>query len=93
MPHSWYTGKGLALHPQRNPAIKKGFGMYFKLLTAIVLLVLVLIFIFQNMIPVQIQFLVWQVETARGLMALIILLIGVVIGWLGRGQLAHRRKH
>jgi uncharacterized integral membrane protein len=66
--------------------------MYFKLLSAVVLLILVLIFIFQNMIPVTIQFLAWRVETARGLMALVILLIGVVIGWLGRGQLAHRKK-
>lgn len=66
--------------------------MYFKLLTAIVLLVLVLIFIFQNVEMVQIQFLVWQVETARGLMALIIFLVGVVTGWLGRSQLAHRKK-
>ena len=66
--------------------------MYFKLLTTIVLLILVLIFIFQNMTPVQIQFLAWQVETARGLMALVVLLIGVIVGWLGRGQVAHRRR-
>lgn len=66
--------------------------MYYKLLTAIVLLILVLIFIFQNTQMVTIQFLAWQVETARGVMALVILLIGVIIGWLGRGQWAHRKK-
>lgn len=66
--------------------------MYYKLLTAIVLLILVLIFIFQNTQMVTIQFLAWRVETARGVMALVILLIGVIIGWLGRGQWAHRKK-
>jgi len=67
--------------------------MYFKLLTAIILLILVLIFIFQNTQVVTIEFLAWRVETARGLMALIILLIGIAVGWLGRSQLAHRRRH
>lgn len=66
--------------------------MYAKLLTAVILLILVLIFIFQNTQMVTIEFLAWRAETARGLMALVILLIGVVIGWLGRGQLAHRKK-
>lgn len=66
--------------------------MYYKLLTAIVLLILVLIFIFQNQQMVTIEFLAWRVETARGVMALVILLIGVIIGWLGRGQWAHRKK-
>ncbi|MEF8792964.1 LapA family protein [Thiohalorhabdus sp.] len=66
--------------------------MYYKLLTALILLILVLIFIFQNTQMVTIEFLAWRVETARGVMALVILLIGVIIGWLGRGQWAHRKK-
>ncbi|HKJ70127.1 MAG TPA: LapA family protein [Gammaproteobacteria bacterium] len=66
--------------------------MYYKLLTAVILLILVLIFIFQNWQPVTIQFLFWRQETARGLMALVILLIGIAVGWLGRSQLARRKK-
>lgn len=65
---------------------------YYKLLFAVILLLLVLIFIFQNTQQVAIQFLIWEVSTARGIMVLLILLVGTLIGWLGRGQVASRRR-
>lgn len=65
--------------------------MYYKLLLALVLLIVVLIFIFQNTQVVTIQFLAWEATTSRGLMVLTILLAGILIGWLGRAQVAHRR--
>jgi len=65
---------------------------YYKLLFAVILLLLVLIFIFQNTQQVTIQFLLWEVSTARGIMVLLILLAGTLIGWLGRAQVASRRR-
>jgi len=66
--------------------------MYYKLLFALVLLILVLVFIIQNGAMVEIHFLAWSLTMGRGLMVLVILLAGIAIGWLGRAQLAHRRK-
>ena len=66
--------------------------MYYKLLFALVLLILVLVFIIQNGAMVEIHFLAWSLTLARGVMVLTILLVGILIGWLGRAQIAHRRK-
>jgi uncharacterized integral membrane protein len=66
--------------------------MYYKLLFALVLLILVLVFIIQNGAMVEIHFLAWSLTMGRGLMVLAILLVGIAIGWLGRAQLSHRRK-
>jgi uncharacterized integral membrane protein len=66
--------------------------MYYKLLFALVLLILVLLFIIQNSAMVEIHFLAWSLTMGRGLMVLMILLVGILVGWLGRSQLAHRRK-
>ncbi|KPV40447.1 hypothetical protein AN478_06545 [Thiohalorhabdus denitrificans] len=66
--------------------------MHYKLLLAIVLLVLVLIFVLQNTTIVDINFLIWEFTLSRGLLVLMVLLVGVAIGWLGRAQLAHRGR-
>jgi len=66
--------------------------MYYKLLLALALLVLVLIFILQNTAIVDINFLVWKFSLSRGLLVLIVLLVGVLVGWLGHTQIAHREK-
>ncbi|MFA9460807.1 lipopolysaccharide assembly protein LapA domain-containing protein [Thiohalorhabdus sp. Cl-TMA] len=66
--------------------------MYYKLLLALVLLILVLIFVLQNTTIVDINFLVWKFTLSRGLLVLIVLLVGMLIGWLGRAQMAHRNR-
>jgi len=66
--------------------------MYYKLLFALVLLILVLVFIIQNGAMVEIHFLAWSLSMRRGLMVLLILLVGILVGWVGRSQLGHRRK-
>ena len=66
--------------------------MYYKLLLALVLLVLVLIFVLQNTAFVGINFMVWSFTLSRGLLVLLVLLAGIAVGWLGRSQLVHRNR-
>ncbi len=65
---------------------------YYKLLFAVALLLLVLIFTLQNAQPVSIRFLFWEKTAAQGTTILLILLVGMIIGWLARAQVAHHRR-
>ena len=56
----------------------------FKLSLGTVLLLAVLIFVLQNRAVTHIQFLVWQLMLPRALIVLGVLLIGVILGSLGR---------
>jgi len=53
-----------------------------KLIIALVVIGLTIIFIVQNAAVVQIQFLFWSVEISRSLLILILLCIGIIAGWL-----------
>lgn len=55
-----------------------------RLVTAIVLLAIVLLFMAQNTTVVTVRMMFWQIAMPRYLMLFITLLIGVVIGWLTR---------
>ena len=50
------------------------------------LLILVVIFIVQNAIAVDIQFLFWKLSMSRSLMIFFVLAIGIVIGWIIAGH-------
>jgi uncharacterized integral membrane protein len=64
-----------------------------RLITILVLIGLALLFIFQNVAIVEIQFLVWSTSMPRSLMILLILLTGIVIGWFLRSYLRYRKRH
>lgn len=55
------------------------------------LLLLVVIFIVQNATVVEIQLLFWKITMSRSLMVLLVLLTGMVIGWISAGHF--HRKH
>ena len=58
--------------------------MKWRILLTIVLLILVMIFAVQNATDVEIRLLFWQVAFPRSLLIFLMLLIGIVIGWIGR---------
>lgn len=58
--------------------------MSVKHVIALSALVLMLIFVLQNMEVVSVAFLIWNLQASRIVIYLTIFLIGALIGWLGR---------
>lgn len=50
------------------------------------LLILVVIFIIQNAVVVDIQLLFWKISMSRSLMIFFVLAIGFIIGWITGGH-------
>ena len=50
----------------------------------IIALILMGIFVIQNMEVVSVTFLIWSIEASRIIIYLVIFLIGALIGWLGK---------
>ena len=63
--------------------------MNIKLITGLILLALVIVFVIQNAIAVDIKFLLWKVSMSRSLVIFIVLAIGIAIGWISA---AHFRR-
>jgi len=53
-----------------------------RLLLSIVLIGAVFLFVFQNIGVVEIRFLFWSASVSRSLLLLIVLVVGVVVGWI-----------
>ena len=53
-----------------------------KIIFGIIVGVLLVIFIAQNLIMVDITFLVWTITINRGVMILIVLIFGIALGWI-----------
>ncbi len=58
--------------------------VFYRSLVTAVLIVLVMIFAVQNAAVVEIQLLFWQVAFPRSLLIFLMLLIGIIIGWVTR---------
>lgn len=56
--------------------------MNFRLFVSLVSLLLMGIFVFQNMEIVEVDFLLWSVEASRVIIYLTIFLIGALTGWV-----------
>lgn len=65
--------------------------MNIKRYLAIIALILLLVFIVQNVTVVDIRFLFWQLSVSRAIMFFILLAIGIVIGWLLHGYYQLRK--
>ncbi|MDH3442199.1 MAG: LapA family protein [Gammaproteobacteria bacterium] len=63
-----------------------------KILFSVVLIVLVMIFAVQNAAEVGIRLLFWEVTFPRSLLIFMMLLIGIVIGWILRSSFRIARK-
>ncbi len=66
--------------------------MNYKLIVIVVLAALGVIFIFQNVAVVEIQFLFWSITMARSLLVVLLLALGAAIGWLLHGYLRFRQR-
>ena len=49
-----------------------------------IMVLLVLIFVFQNTDNVRVSFLAWEISMSRALMILLTFLVGLITGWLSR---------
>ena len=58
----------------------------------VAMLLLIVIFTLQNAQVITINLLFWKLTLPRALMIFIVLIIGILIGWLVTG-LTHRSKH
>ena len=67
--------------------------MNYRLITSLVLILLTLLFIFQNTSVVEFHFLIWTIAMSRSLMFFLLLGIGFLIGWILRSHIASRHKN
>ncbi len=65
--------------------------MNHKLILILILAGLAVLFIFQNIAIVEIQFLFWSIQMSRSLLVLLLLVIGVLIGWFLHRYLEYRK--
>lgn len=66
--------------------------MNFKLISIIVLIALVSLFIVQNIAIVEFKYLFWSVQMSRAIFMLILLMIGIVIGWILHAHFTNNNK-
>lgn len=63
-----------------------------KVYLSLVLLLLIVIFTVQNVAVVTINLFFWQFSVSRALMIFIVLIVGILLGWLGANWQQHRRR-
>jgi len=66
--------------------------MNFKLILILILTGFAVLFIVQNVVVVEIRFLVWTLSMSRSLLMFFLLAIGVIIGWLLHSYSLHQKK-
>lgn len=66
--------------------------MHYKLMTIAILAGLAVIFLIQNLTVVEVSFLFWSVQLSSAILMLLMLVIGLLLGWLLHGHLAFSRK-
>lgn len=67
--------------------------MNFRLFLVLFLVGLVVLFILQNAVVVEIRFLVWSLAMSRSLLIFLLLAVGVIIGWFLHGYVSHKKSH
>ncbi|WP_019557804.1 lipopolysaccharide assembly protein LapA domain-containing protein [Thiomicrorhabdus arctica] len=55
--------------------------MNVKLVSISILVGLVVLFILQNVVVAEIQFLFWSIQMPRSVLMFVLLVIGIIIGW------------
>lgn len=66
--------------------------MSFKLIYLLALAGMVTVFVFQNTAVVEVRFLLWTVAMSRALLIIVLLTIGIALGWLLHGVRTRRRR-
>ena len=67
--------------PLGSWSTRKESSMNFKLIFALILACLAVIFIIQNAEMAEVRFLVWSIKLSRSLLMFLLLAGGVIIGW------------
>jgi putative membrane protein len=60
--------------------------MSFKLIFVLILAGMAVLFIIQNVTTMELTFLFWTLSMSRALLMFMILLVGVIVGWLLHGS-------
>ena len=63
-----------------------------KLIVVVLLSAAAVLFIIQNTAVVEIRFLFWSVQMSRSIWMILLLAVGIVIGWFLPGWFKHRRS-
>jgi putative membrane protein len=66
--------------------------MNYKAYIGLALLLLVVLFIVQNVEVVEIRFLLWKFSMSRSLMIFFVLAIGIAVGWITAGHLQGKKR-
>ncbi|MBU1995230.1 DUF1049 domain-containing protein [bacterium] len=66
--------------------------MNLKLISIGILFALIVLFIFQNVAMVEIQFLFWSAQIPRSLLMFLLLALGILIGWLLHAHYKSKNK-
>ncbi|VAX29217.1 hypothetical protein MNBD_IGNAVI01-331 [hydrothermal vent metagenome] len=64
----------------------------FKLSSLLILIVIATIFLIQNTQVVQINLLFWNLSMSTAIMVVMLLVIGILIGWFLKGYLVHKKR-
>ena len=65
--------------------------MNYKMITALILAGLAVVFIVQNVNVVEIKFLFWSIQMSRSLFMFFLLAVGIIVGWIMRGHLIKKK--
>jgi uncharacterized integral membrane protein len=65
--------------------------MKFRLVLSLALVAVAAVFILQNAAVVEVRFLFWKIGMSRAVWMLLLLAIGVILGWLLHSYARHRR--
>ncbi|MFZ0390079.1 MAG: lipopolysaccharide assembly protein LapA domain-containing protein [Calditrichia bacterium] len=57
-----------------------------------IIIILILIIIFQNLDPVLVQILLWEVAVSLLLVILLAFLLGVILGWLLKASITKNKR-
>jgi len=63
-----------------------------RLILVLGLIALVVLFIIQNVVVVEIRFLFWSVAMSRALFMFLLLTVGIIIGWSLHGYVHHKQS-
>ena len=63
-----------------------------KLIVGIILAGMTILFILQNVTPVELTFLFWTLSMSRALLMFLILSVGIILGWMLHGSFRRIKK-
>jgi putative membrane protein len=79
------------VHQPKNNIKSEGFEMSFKLIFGLILAGMAALFIIQNVTTMELTFLFWTLSMSRALLMILIMAVGVILGWLLHGSVRRVR--